>query len=177
MRPHLLLIPACLLCAAPAPADELPKRKAGLWEIRMIAGGRDMPLRNVQQCTDAETDSLLATSLGGVIGSNCDQPKISNSGTTVSIDSRCKVGSKTMATRALITGDFDSAYTVTLTSPSAAGGSSTGAMSDDQPLMTMEARWLGPCREGQRPGDIILPGGIRMNVRSFGIESGMQRQP
>jgi hypothetical protein len=75
----------------------------------------------------------------------------------------------------VINGDFDSAYTVTLTAPSAAGGLSTGSASADQPLMTMEAKWLGPCPQGQRPGDIILPGGIRMNVRSFGIEPGGRR--
>jgi hypothetical protein len=23
----------------------------------------------------------------------------------------------------------------------------------------MEARWLGPCEPGQKPGDVIMPGG------------------
>jgi hypothetical protein len=117
----------------------------------------------------------LATSLGGVIGSNCENPSISNDGGTVTIDSQCKIGSRTTMTRAVINGDFDSAYTVTLTSPSAAGGSSTGAANGEPPFMTMEAKWLGACLQGQRPGDIILPGGIRMNVRSFGIEPGGRR--
>ena len=177
MRSHLLLIPVLLCGAMPATAEELPKRKPGLWEIRMVVGGREVPLRNIQQCTDAETETLMSTNLGGVMGSHCEQPKISNSGGTITVDSRCTIGSRPTTTRAVIRGDFDSAYTVTLTSPPAAGGSLTGSASDAQPHMTMEARWVGPCREGQRPGDIIMPGGIKLNVRDLAIGSGTPRQP
>ncbi len=29
---------------------------------------------------------------------------------------------------------------------------------------TMSARWLGPCRAGQRPGDITMPNGTVINL-------------
>jgi hypothetical protein len=41
----------------------------------------------------------------------------------------------------------------------------------------MEARWIGPCQQGQRPGDIILPGGIKLNVRSLAIGSAPATRP
>ena len=166
MRPHLfLLIPACLFGALPAAADELPKRKAGLWELKMAFGGRESPLQNIQQCTDAETDALMTTNFGGGMGDKCDKPKISKSGDTFTVESRCRIGGTTMATRAVITGDFNSAYTVAVTPLEGGGQGSDRAM-------TMQAKWVGPCRQGQRAGDIIMPGGIRINVRELAIGTG-----
>lgn len=173
MRPYLLLIPFVLAGGLPAVGDELPKRKAGLWEIKMAVGGREMPMRNVQQCTDAETDNMMATGLGGAMGSDCAKPKISSSGDSVTVDATCKIGSKTMTTRAVFSGNFDSAYTIRVT-PMAAGNTPP---SSSEPEVTMEARWIGPCQQGQRPGDIILPGGIKLNVRSLAIGSAPATRP
>ena len=175
MRPYLLLIPASLFCAMPAVSDELPQRKAGLWEIKMVMGGRELPFRNIQQCTDAETDAAMSTNLGGAMGSDCAQPRISNSGGTITMDSTCKIGSSTTSTRAVITGDFDSAYTIAVM-PMPAGGAAT-AGSGAQPHMTMHAKWIGPCLAGQRPGDIIMPGGIKLNIRSLAIGAGTGARP
>ena len=30
--------------------------------------------------------------------------------------------------------------------------------------MTIEAKWLGACKAGQKPGDIMMPGGMKMNI-------------
>jgi len=171
MRPHLLVIPTGLLCVLPAAADEMPKRKAGLWEIRMMMAGREMPMpmRNIQQCTDAETDSMMSTNLGGPMGSECAKPSVNRTGGAITVDSTCKFAGVTTTTRAVFTGDFDSAYTVAVSSVPAGGATDSGP--SGQPQMTMEAKWLGPCREGQKPGDIIM-GGVKMNIRSMGIGTG-----
>jgi hypothetical protein len=29
---------------------------------------------------------------------------------------------------------------------------------------TIRARWTGPCKDGQRPGDVTLPNGLTINV-------------
>ena len=29
---------------------------------------------------------------------------------------------------------------------------------------TVTARWLGPCKPGQRAGDMTLPGGVTINI-------------
>ena len=31
--------------------------------------------------------------------------------------------------------------------------------------VTLEAKWLGACKPDQKPGDIVMPGGFKMNVR------------
>ena len=56
--------------------------------------------------------------------------------------------------------------------PTAPGTPSGTAESATEAPMTLEAKWIGPCREGQRPGDIIMPGGIKLNIRSLTIGSG-----
>jgi hypothetical protein len=159
MRPYLLLIPA-LVCALPAAADELPTRKPGLWEIKMTIRGRELPMGNVQQCTDAETDALMTSSIVNMAGSECTKPTITHIGATYTVDSTCRIGPAATATRAVIAGDFDSAYTVTVSSE------------PGTTRMAMEAKWIGPCKHGQRPGDIIMPGGIRINVRELAIRPG-----
>jgi hypothetical protein len=30
--------------------------------------------------------------------------------------------------------------------------------------MTMSAKWLGPCAADQRPGDMIMPNGMKINI-------------
>jgi hypothetical protein len=30
--------------------------------------------------------------------------------------------------------------------------------------MTMEAKWLGPCAADQKPGDIIMSNGVKINI-------------
>ena len=30
--------------------------------------------------------------------------------------------------------------------------------------MTIESKWLGACAADQKPGDVIMPGGVKVNV-------------
>ena len=32
---------------------------------------------------------------------------------------------------------------------------------------TIEAKWLGACKPDQKPGDIVMPGGFKMNVKDM----------
>jgi hypothetical protein len=62
-----------------------------------------------------------------------------------------------------IVGDFNSAYTVNSTSHSDKGPGG-------KPLDTVtkiEAKWVGACKPDQRPGDIVMPGGMKMNVKDL----------
>ena len=33
--------------------------------------------------------------------------------------------------------------------------------------MTIEAKWLGACKADQKPGDMIMAGGRKMNIRDL----------
>jgi uncharacterized protein DUF3617 len=146
-----------LLAAIPASAAELPSRKPGLWELKMSFENRNTPGQTMQQCIDAATDQIMQSNIGPNGQAACSKRDVQRSGNTITIDSTCTVAGKTTTSHAVVTGSFDSAYTTTVTSDSAAapGGKST---------MTMAAKWLGPCAAGQKPGDMIMANGMKINV-------------
>lgn len=168
MARHLLLLTACLLCAPLAHADELPTRKAGLWDIKMQIEGRDLPVSGIQQCTDAATDKLMLSSLSSNGMQACPQKNIVGSGNTITIDSVCNVAGGKATTHAVISGDFNAAYTVNVTSKQEGGQAQSrlGGVTH----ITMQAKWVGACAKGQRPGDMIMPGGITMNIRDLSLK-------
>jgi hypothetical protein len=139
----------------PARADEMPARKAGLWEVKTSFENRGG--LTVRQCIDARTDQMMMSTTGPLAQSVCPKREIQRSGNSVTIDAACTVMNKTATTHAVVTGNFDSAYVMTVTAQGEAMPS--GAMT-----MTMTGKWLGPCAAGQKPGDMIMPDGRTLNI-------------
>jgi hypothetical protein len=104
--------------ALPAPAAELPTRKAGLWEVKMSFENRNVPGQVIQQCIDAATDQMMQSSAGSATQTACTKRDVQRSGSTITIDATCTVGGKTTNSHSVISGSFDSAYTMTVTSDS-----------------------------------------------------------
>ena len=148
-----------LLPAAGAQAVELPIRKAGLWEMKMVRTGGSMPEMTMQHCTDATTDKQMSTSFSPG-KETCAKQDIQKTATGYASDSVCSVGGMTITSHADITGDFNSAYTVKSTSRTE--GAPSGMPRDS--ATTIEAKWLGACKGDQKPGDIVMPGGVKMNI-------------
>ena len=146
-----------LIGALPALAAELPTRKAGLWEVKMSFENRNGAGMTIQQCVDAATDQMMQSSAGPMAQAACAKRDIQKSGNTLTIDSTCTIASKTATSHAVITGSFDSAYTMTVTSQS-------DALPSGNMTMTMNAKWLGPCAADQKPGDMIMGNGLKMNI-------------
>jgi hypothetical protein len=155
---------SCLLAPMPAleaRAAELPVRKAGLWELKMVRAGSPMPEMTMQHCTDETTDKAMTASGSPMAKEICSKHDILQTATGYATDSVCSVSGISMKSHSEITGDFNSAYTVT-TSMHSEGGPS-GLPRDA--TMTIEAKWLGACKPDQKPGDIVMPGGIKINVK------------
>jgi hypothetical protein len=161
------LLVAGLFAACPAAAAELPTRKAGLWQLKMTFEGRDTPPQAMQHCTDPSTDKLMTSNFGGPAKDACSKRDIQNSGGTITVDSVCKFGAVTVTSHAVVSGDFNQAYTVKVASkrdggppmPAGAPGGEGG-----QTNMLIEAKWLGPCKPDQKAGDMMLSGGMKINV-------------
>ena len=144
--------------AAGALAVELPLRKAGLWEMKMVRTG-SVPDMTMQHCTDAATDKQMSTSFSPG-KETCSRQDIQKTATGYVSDSVCSVAGMTVTSHAEITGDFNSAYTVKSTSRTE--GAPSGMPRDS--TTTIEAKWLGACKADQKPGDIVMPGGMKMNI-------------
>jgi hypothetical protein len=154
----------CLLIAPAdhARADDLPVRKAGLWEIKMVRTGSPLPEMTMQHCTDASIDKEMNGMASPMVKQVCSKQDIQKTATGYATDSVCSVGGVSIASHSDIVGDFNSAYTVTSTSHSDLG--SKGAPRDT--VTKIEAKWLGACKPDQKPGDIVMPGGgFKLNVK------------
>jgi uncharacterized protein DUF3617 len=163
MTRHLIsfVSATCLLALLPAAgafADELPVRKAGLWEMKVVRAGGAAADMTMQHCTDASTDKKMSTSFSPA-KETCSKQDIQKTATGYVSDSVCGVAGMTITSHAEITGDFNSAYTVKSTSHSEGG---IGGARDSG--TTIEAKWLGACKADQKPGDIVMANGMKMNV-------------
>jgi hypothetical protein len=147
-----------ILAAAMRPvlADDLPNRKAGLWEIATSASGHVV---KVQHCIDAATDHAMQVRAGTVPHGDCSKHDVQKSGNTTTIDTVCTIAGKSRSSHIAIAGSFDSEYTLTVTSRSEG--------EPERPPVTVAAKWLGPCAADQRPGDMIMPNGMKMNILSM----------
>ena len=142
-----------------AHAVDYPTRKAGLWELTMtMAAGRTMTM---SQCTDATTDKDMIASGNPSTQQTCARTNLQKTATGYASDSTCKFGEMTTTSHSEISGDFNAAYTVKVTSHRT--GSTAGVPADT--TMTMDAKWMGPCKADQRPGDMMMPGGFKMNIK------------
>ncbi|MEF8733813.1 MAG: DUF3617 family protein [Candidatus Accumulibacter meliphilus] len=159
--PSLLLfaLAACSLTSTlHAASGELPKRKPGLWELNTRMEG--MPsIGAMRQCIDRESDDLMMQQAQKE-KHKCSVLDVKTQGKKASVHAVCKIEGSTATTDATFVGSFDVAYKGdmrTRFSPPLHGISESKA--------SLDARWIGPCQPGQKPGDISMPtiGGMDIN--------------
>ena len=161
-RPLALGLGAGLLALSSAAlAEDLPIRKAGLWEMKVVKAGSSVPEMTMQHCTDQRTDKEMNNSVSPLAKQICSRQDVRKTATGFVSDSVCSVAGVSMTTHAEIVGDFNSRYTVTSTTHSDKGV--TGKPLDA--TTRIEAKWMGDCKPGQKPGDIVMPGGLKFNVK------------
>src|ERR1700753_1211146 len=153
---------ACLpALSGAAHAAELPTRKAGLWEMKVTKVGGSVPEMTMQHCTDQTTDKEMNNQASPLAKQICSEEDVVKTATGYVSDSVCSVAGVSMTTHAEIVGDFNSGYTVTSTTHSDKGV--TGKPLDA--TTKIQAKWLRDCQPGQKPGDILMPGGFKLNVK------------
>jgi hypothetical protein len=159
----LLCSAACLvLSVSAACAVDLPIRKAGLWEMKMVRTGGQTPEITMQQCTDESTDKDMSTAASPMAAEICSKRDIQKTATGYVSDSVCGVAGISIQAHGEIVGDFNSAYTVKSTAHSQGGPAGVR-----DTTTTIEAKWLGACKSDQKPGDIIMPGGMKINLKDM----------
>jgi uncharacterized protein DUF3617 len=171
-RPLLFCLGFCVLVVLPAPdarAVEIPVRKAGLWEMKIVRTGTQLPEMTMQHCTDEATDREMNTGLAPAAKDVCSKNEIQKTATGYVGDSACNVAGASMTSHSEISGDFTSAYTVKTTSHTEHG---PAALPRDT-TTTIEAKWLGACKPDQKPGDIVMPGGFKLNIKDAQILKGV----
>ena len=159
---------ACLIAAAiplTASALDYPARKAGLWQITTsgTTGTTKNPEQVMQQCVDTASDKALQKMGSGMMNNmKCDKNENKKDGGKYIGHSICQMGPSKLETKSVTSGDFEKEYTMSADStfnPPMAGITNTKSV--------MVAKWVGPCKSDQKPGDVIV-NGQKMNLLSMG---------
>ena len=159
----------CATLASAASLEDIPNRKPGLWEIKMMSADARMPQQTMQQCTDASTDADMRTTFSPMAKEMCSQQNMQKTATGYSIDATCSFHGIASTSHTDISGDFNSAYTVKVSSKNA--GAPAGVPAESATVM--EAKWLGGCKADQKAGDIVMPGGMKINIKDMQALKGM----
>jgi hypothetical protein len=140
--------------AAIAAAQDTPHQKPGLWQNEITMAGRTM---SNQSCVDAASEARTSSFSKEVSkNSKCSHREITHNpdGSWTSVSTCERRPGVTRITRTDVSGDFNSKVVIALRSPPSAA----------KPEMTMEATWIGPCKPGQKGGDVIMSDGTKMNL-------------
>jgi hypothetical protein len=144
---------------APAAPAAMPSRKPGLWKQMVTTSG----MQQVSSiCLDKAAEAKLAVWGAGASKDMCQQTELHPVPGGWSFKSSCDMGSggKTVS-QGTVTGDFNTSYRVEAESTTEGAGA---PQMNGAHKMSMEATWEGPCPADMKPGDMTLPGGMKMNM-------------
>jgi len=149
---------------APAAPASMPARKAGLWEQKI-----SMPqmTQTTKMCLDAAFDQKMKVWGGAAGKSDCSEQRITpHLGGGWDFHSVCKMGeSGTVTSDGSATGDFGSHYKVEVNSVTS--GSPMPQANGPHKIL-IEADYKGPCPADMKPGDMEMPGGMKINMEGGG---------
>jgi hypothetical protein len=161
----IALLVAVIALAAEALAIDLPKRKSGLWDIKISRTSTKHPPQTLQMCIDQKTDDMAQQMGENVARQACSKQQIRREGNKIVGDSVCKIGETTATSHTVFSGEFDRAYRGEIRTKY-----SPPLMGTSENLTLIEAKWIGPCQADQEPGDMIMPNGMKINIKQLQIQ-------
>ena len=135
-----------------AQTDAGPARKPGWWEQQLvISGPTPEPIHQTMRiCTDATVDKVQSPLGVNMNGGGCPQPKVARTATGWTVSGACDTGTMKISADASATGDFSDRYhvdaVVRMDPPPAPQAAEV--------KIAMDARWVGQCPAGKKPGDV-----------------------
>lgn len=155
---HLATASLVLAAAAvPASAQDLPKRKPGLWDLTMQMQGMPGGGMKSQQCVDEKTDAeMQRKAMSGDDKMKCTQTAMKRSAGGFEMESECTSAEGKAFIKAKANGDFGSRYTVDTNMRFEPPRHGMQTMQ-----MSVTAVHAGACPAGLTPGQIRM-GGMTM---------------
>ena len=144
---------------------ELPVRKAGLWEMKMLRTGSPTPDMTMQHCTDETTDKEMST----VVLAGRRRRIVLEAGYPEDRDRLChrfRLRHRAACRSRRMRKSPAISIPPTPSSPRRTARAARPACRATR-TTTIEAKWLGACKADQKPGDIMMPGGMKMNIKDM----------
>jgi hypothetical protein len=165
MRIQLVVLISLGLAGAAA-AQQAPPRKPGLWKqtIASSMNGKPQPPVNSTICLDAKVDRAMSVFGAGMSQQVCTSNTVTRTPTGYRFSSVCQMAGGTIKSQGVGTGDFSSNYKVSMSSTTT--GAPMASMNGTSST-NITASWAGACPAGQKPGDMVMPGGMKINVLSM----------
>ena len=118
-----------------------------------------MGAMNTKMCLDANTDARMMKYGMSHQSSDCAPPNIQGMGSVRTVDVVCHMGGSTQKSHITIAYTGNASYHMdmqTVFDPPFHGQSKNH--------MSQDAKWMGACPAGMKPGDMQMPGGYTMNI-------------
>jgi hypothetical protein len=160
-RPLIAAIVVAGCLPAFAAEIDLPPRKPGQWQVEMDTGSG--PAITMTMCLDEATDAAMMQLGLSLSGDLCSNLSTTRDGDTIVIDATCTLGTMKTTSHSVISGDFQSAYTIEIASTIEGAPEGMPAQSS----ITQRVTWMGACADDLAPGDMMMPGGMKMNVKDL----------
>ena len=165
--PHYAALAFAVLLGAPSlHAQDFPKLKPGLWQIERVQTqpppAANAPSSRTELCTDEALQKEMLDMGQGVMKGMCSKHEFKISGNKGAGESVCDMGGTKMSSRSTMTITGTTAYR---TEVHTAFDPPMNGMRENTAVI--DAKYLGACKPGQKPGDVTLPGGQTMNMRDM----------
>jgi hypothetical protein len=139
---------------------QLPTLKNGQWEMTTQSSATGAAPRKTTVCLDANTQKRMLDMSQGMQKEMCSRMDVRRDGAAYVMEAECRLGESAVKSRGVMTMQGDSAYrtesTATFDPPFQGGMKETKTV--------IEGKYLGACREGMRPGDMITATGEKINL-------------
>jgi hypothetical protein len=151
-------------CGKPTPdggSTSAPSRRAGLWEQVLTRDGKPGRLGRLEVCIDPATDARFSA-FGQHFNTEQCQRHVTRDGAVYRFSAECtRDNGGAVKMTGVATGDFKQTYRVR--SEIEVSGAALEAMNGVH-AMEVNGRYLGPCPDDMRPGDVNLGGGLKVNI-------------
>jgi hypothetical protein len=162
MRTQWILIAALVTSVTCVQAQDVPKRKPGLWEIVTSSDRSNSAARTVKMCTDEKTGGLFSQLGDRVSKGVCSRRDVQNQGSQIVTDSVCTIAKSQVTSHTVMTFDSPTSFTIEVHSryePALFGKSETSS--------TQVGKWVGACPADMKAGDVVTPTGTKINLNSM----------
>ena len=143
-------------------AADLPVLKSGLWEVTRVSTQQGAAKHLTTMCLDESVQAEMREFSMGVAKDMCTQNERRADGNRMTIKATCKLGPTTMKTESVMVFNGTTSY------------HTEGSASYDPPFMnltevksTIDGKWVGPCKAGQVPGDVVTETGQTINMKAM----------
>jgi len=139
---------------------EFPTLKNGQWEMTTQSSATGAAPRKTTVCLDANTQKRMFEMSQGVQKEMCARMDMRRDGAKYVMEAECKLGETTVKSHGVMTMQGETAYrtesTATFDPPFNRDIKETKTV--------IEGKYLGACREGMKPGDMITATGEKINL-------------